>query len=332
MLKILLTVGVAALFLAGPTCAAAEDLIGPASTIERARALDQLDRRLAHFVDWRRIPDLRSKLRDRRDDYLAATSTEAFLEAVNVDLYKASGDRHLQIWVEPHSRDEVVPQPNQAGANVATDFGIRNAWRDGSVAILELTEISGEAAGADALDEVMDTLRGADVLILDLRNNGGGGEAVQRRLLGHLAPRPLPLEEIHFRHCEPDPNDREGCLQDGRTDVQMRSADAVPQPAFPTQPIFVLVSHRTFSAAEAIAYNLQASRQAVVVGETTGGGANPSAAMDLGPWFTVVMPIATTVLQSTRTNWEGTGVIPDIASDEAHALEAALRAASATLR
>jgi C-terminal processing protease CtpA/Prc len=103
----------------------------------------------------------------------------------------------------------------------------------------------------------------------------------------------------------------------------------VDQPAFPTQPIFILTSGRTFSAAEAIAYNLQATRHAVVVGETSGGGANPSAGMDLGPWFTVVMPIATTVLSATGTNWEGVGVHPDVPAPASSAMEAVLALASA---
>lgn len=304
---------------------AAEDVGGPSSAAERSRALDQLNRRLAHYVDWRRIPDLRARLEDRRAVYLAAPTTDGFLATINADLYAVSRDRHLQVWVEPRSRDEPsLPADAVEAESSQPDFGIRAVRRGGAVAILELTEVSGDARAAVALDRAMETLRGAEVLIPDLRNNGGGGEVVQRRLLGHLAASPLPLEEIRFRHCEPDPADNEGCLQDGRIDVETRTADRVDRPAFPTQQIYILTSRRTFSAAEAIAYNLQAARHAVVVGETSGGGANPSAGMDLGPWFTVVMPIATTVLNATGTNWEGVGVRPDVPMAESFALDTAL--------
>lgn len=319
----------ASLLLSTTSAVAAEAPIGPASSREWSRALDQLDRRLAHYVGWTRIPALRQTVRQRRDAYLAAPTTEAFLAALNADLYATSHDRHLRVWVEPRSRDESAPSsPDDPSDQRSPDFGIGTVQREGAVALLELTEISGDARGADAVDRAMEILRGAEILILDLRNNGGGGEAVQRRLLGHLAPSALPLEDIRFRHCEPDPTDREGCLQDGRVDVETRTADTVEHPAFPNQPIFILTSARTFSAAEAIAYNLQASRGAVVVGETTGGGANPSAGMDLGPWFTVVMPIATTVLDATGSNWEGRGVEPDVRTSSAKALDTALSLAS----
>jgi hypothetical protein len=316
------------LLLTATGAARADDRGGPASSREWSSALDQLDRRLAHYVDWRRIPALREMLQERREAYLTQPTTETFLSALNADLYATSHDRHLQVWVEPRSRDEPVAQPGAGAGEPQPDFGLRTVRREGPIGFLELTQISGDAAGADAVDHAMERLRGAEVLILDLRNNGGGGEAVQRRLLGHLAPSPLPLEEIRFRHCEPDPADPEGCVQDGRIDIETRTADVVAHPAFPTQAIYILTSKQTFSAAEAIAYNLQASRRAVVVGERTGGGANPSAGMDLGRWFTVVMPIATTVLPATGTNWEGSGVQPDVLAEPALAMNVALSLAA----
>jgi len=77
---------VAILLLTATSAAAADDLVGPSSTREWQRALDQLDRRLAHYVDWRRIPTLRQRLRERRVSYLRAPTTEAFLTALNADL------------------------------------------------------------------------------------------------------------------------------------------------------------------------------------------------------------------------------------------------------
>jgi len=130
-----------------------------------------------------------------------------------------------------------------------------------------------------------------------------------------------------MRRCAPDPADPEGCVQDGSRDVQVRLADAVPVPAFPTQPVYVLTSRGSFSAAEAVAYDLQAAGRATIVGEVTGGGANPSIAMDLGPWFTVIMPIGVARHPLTGTNWEGVGVTPDVPVPADRAPEEALRLA-----
>ena len=315
----------------GPAAAA----VHPAGALEhRTRALDVLDRRLAHYVHVERTPALRARLAERRPHYLTLTDPEQFRAAINADLLEVSGDKHLQVWLEPRSRDEVIaagPPPTleqMAAEEARNGYGIRSArLLEGGVAYLDLAYFSGHPDAGAAVDAALLPLRGAPALIIDLRTNGGGGEAALLRLMGHLAPQPLPLETIFFRHCEPDPNDREGCLQDGRRDQQLRRADRVADPAFPVQPIYVLTSGGTFSAAEALAYGLQAQGRATVVGEVTGGGANPSIAMDLGPWFTVIMPIAVTEHPATGGNWEGVGVRPDVPVAADQALETALRLA-----
>lgn len=304
-----------------------------AITLEhRTRALDVLDRRLAHYVIADRTPAIRARLAERRDAYLKIGDPEAFRQAINADLLAVSGDRHLQVWIEPRSRDEVIadgPPPTleeMAVEEARNGWGVREARvLEGGVAYLDLAYFSGHPGAVAAIDAAMDRLRGGRALIIDLRRNGGGGEAAFRRLMGHLAPEPLHLGEIHLRRCIPVAADPEGCVQDGTRDVQVMMADAPADPAFPAQPIYVLTSGGTFSAAEAVAFNLQVIGRAVVVGETTGGGANPSIAMDLGPWFTVIMPIGVGVHPKAPINWEGVGVRPDVAVPAEAALEEALR-------
>ena len=298
----------------------------------RARALDTLDRRLAHYVMHERTPAIRARLAARRAAYLDLADPEAFRQAVNADLLAVSGDKHLQVWIEPRSRDDVIaegppPTMEQMGAEEARNgFGVREAkLLDGGVGYLDLAYFSGHPDAGAAIDAAMARLAGARALILDLRHNGGGGEAALRRLMGHLAPEPMRLEDIQMRRCAPDPADPEGCVQDGSRDVIERHADAVATPAFATRPVYVLTSGGTFSAAEAVAYDLQAEGRATVIGEVTGGGANPSIAMDLGPWFTIIMPIGEARHPATGTNWEGVGVRPDVAVPADQALAEALR-------
>ena len=301
------------------------------SAAHRVRALDTLDRRLAHYVMAERTPAIRARLAERREAYLALTDPEAFRQAINADLLAVSGDKHLQVWIEARSRDEVAaggapPTMEQMAAGEARNgWGVREARvLDGGVAYLNLASFSGHPDSAAAIDATMAGLAGARALVLDLRDNLGGGEVALRQLMGHFAPQPMRLEDIQFRRCKPNPADPEGCIQDGR-DTFERFAHAVAQPTFPTQPILVLVGPGTFSAAEAVAYDLQAAGRATVIGEVTGGGANPSISMDLGPWFTVIMPIGEARHPATGTNWEGVGVQPDVAVPADQALEAALR-------
>ena len=297
----------------------------------RERALDTLDRRLAHYVMTERTPAIRARLAERREAYRTLTDPEAFRQAINADLLAVSGDKHLQVWIEGRSRDDVIaagaqPSPEQMGAGEARNgWGVREARvLDGGVGYLNLASFSGHPDSAAAIDATLATLAGAKALVLDLRDNLGGGEVALRQLMGHFAPEPMRLEDIEFRRCKPNPADPEDCVPDGR-DTFERFANAVAAPTFPTQPIFVLVGPGTFSAAEAVAYDLQAAGRATIIGAVTGGGANPSTAMDLGPWFTVIMPIGEARHPVTGTNWEGVGVRPDVAVPVETALDEALR-------
>lgn len=305
----------------------------PASGLaHRRRALETLDRRLAHYVMAARTPEIRTRLAARRSALLEIGDPEAFRRALNAELLSVSGDKHLQVWLEPRSRDDEIaagPPPTMedlAAAEAANGWGVREAKvAENGVAWLDMASFSGHPDSPAAIDAAMARLAGARALVIDVRRNGGGGEPALRQLMGHLAPEPMRLEDIAFRRCAPDPVDPEGCVQDGGREVQVRYASAVATPAFPTAPLYVLVGPETFSAAEALAYDLQAIGRATVIGEPTGGGANPSIAMDLGPWFTVIMPIGEARHPVTGTNWEGVGVQPDILVPTAEAAEAALR-------
>src|SRR5206468_11911867 len=88
-----------------------------------------------------------------------------------------------------------------------------------------------------------------------------------------------------------------------------------------------LTSGRTFSAAEEFTNNLKTLKRATIVGETTGGGANPGGMERLSDHFGAFVPNGRAINPVTQTNWEGTGVAPDIAVAADQALAAAYRAA-----
>jgi C-terminal processing protease CtpA/Prc len=89
------------------------------------------------------------------------------------------------------------------------------------------------------------------------------------------------------------------------------------------KPVYVLVSNRTFSAAEEFTYNLKNLKRATIAGETTGGGAHPGGVRRITDHFGIWLPNGRAINPITKTNWEGTGIEPDIAVDAARALEAA---------
>jgi C-terminal processing protease CtpA/Prc len=91
--------------------------------------------------------------------------------------------------------------------------------------------------------------------------------------------------------------------------------------------VFVLTSKQTFSGAEEFAFDLKNQKRATIVGETTGGGAHPVSGHPVGDYFMVGVPFAKSLDPVTKTNWEGTGVEPDVKVPAADALETAQKLA-----
>jgi C-terminal processing protease CtpA/Prc len=61
-----------------------------------------------------------------------------------------------------------------------------------------------------------------------------------------------------------------------------------------------------------VTYDLQTLKRATIIGEATGGGANPTDGFRLTDHFAIAIPVGQAVNPITKTNWEGTGVKPDV--------------------
>jgi retinol-binding protein 3 len=109
-------------------------------------------------------------------------------------------------------------------------------------------------------------------------------------------------------------------LLDRWTDEVIVNEPAVTGGIYLGMPITVLISEWTFSAAEGLAYALQNGRKAVVVGRPSAGGAHTLRRVGLGHGFVAYIPYIRPVNVFTNSNWEGTGVTPDIAADAPRAV------------
>ena len=86
-----------------------------------------------------------------------------------------------------------------------------------------------------------------------------------------------------------------------------------------------------FSGAEEFSYNLKNLKRATIVGETTGGGAHPVAGHRIDEHFSITVPYARAINPISKTNWEGTGVEPDVKVPAADALATAEKLATEKL-
>ncbi len=220
-------------------------------------------------------------------------------------------DRHFAVsW---RALAEAAPGPGgptrDLGREARSNHGFRRVeMLPGGVGYLELRQFA-HFEGADeparrTADAALAFLAGADALVVDLRDNGGGSPAMVGYLVAAFTPEGADVFNTF--------HSRDG-VEDERPPHQplMRRTDT---------PLFVLISGRTGSAAESFAYTLQAAGRAVVVGEVSGGAANPGGPVDAGGGFSVFVSQGSPVNPITGRNWEGTGVRPDVPVPQENAL------------
>ena len=160
---------------------------------------------------------------------------------------------------------------------------------------------------------VMSFVADTDAIIFDVRNNGGGSPRMVQLLSSYLFKKRTLLNKIYWRYS--DDTDEFWTLR--RIKGKKR----------PNVPVFILTSQDTFSAAEAFAYDLQSRERAIVVGESTGGGAHPMRFIDLGRGFKAGIPYGKTINPITKTNWEWIGVTPNIKTSKERAFDTAYHTA-----
>ncbi len=292
----------------------------------RGQIIDTLIARLdAGYVFPERAAEMGRDLRARvaRGEYASLTSAIGFADTLTAHLQAVSHDKHLRVRYsdQPFPSGRQGPSPEEERQMreraKADNYGIGTPDRlQGNVAYLEIRTfgIPPQVMG-DALTEAMTAVADADALIIDVRRNGGGSPHAVALVSSYLfGPDTVHLNSLYWRPAN-------------RTDHFWTRA-SVPGKRFgPTKPVFVLTSRRTFSAAEEFTYNLQSRKRAIIVGDTTGGGAHPGGGQRLNDHFMAFVPSGRAINPITQTNWEGTGVRPDIAVPSDQAREAAHRAA-----
>ncbi|MBB6128984.1 S41 family peptidase [Mucilaginibacter lappiensis] len=147
-------------------------------------------------------------------------------------------------------------------------------------------------------------------LILDLRSNGGGDPDMVKYICGFFFKNRTHLNDLYTR-------------KDKSTAAYWTTPDSILN-TLKTIPIYVLTSKKTFSGGEELTYDLQTQKRAIIIGETTGGGAHPVQPFAAGYGFVANIPYARAINPITKTNWEATGVKPDIAVEADKALDTAI--------
>jgi Peptidase family S41/N-terminal domain of Peptidase_S41 in eukaryotic IRBP len=246
-------------------------------------------------------------------------------ELLTTHLQEISGDKHLRVRLgggpppgPGPERDKPKDPRDHEARRLAMrqmgrldNFGIQRVERlPGNIGYLDLRRMPVPANAGPAIAAAMELVAGTHALIIDMRRNGGGSpEGVVFWCSYLFNERPTHLNDIF--HADT-----------GET-KQFWALPYVPGTRYLDRPVYVLTSGHTFSGGEDLCYTLQALGRAVVVGETTGGGAHPTRPFPISPAVHIGIPFARSINPVTGTNWQGTGVVPDVAVPEAEAYDVA---------
>lgn len=254
--------------------------------------------------------------------YDKAASADDMAVALTEDLQRLANDKHFRVEYDP----DFKPEPETAGAPSAEQIAEERAdaahlgWGlrrvdllAGNVGYLDVRGFAPAYLVGPAYQSALQMLSGTEALIVDLRQNHGGDPASVALLLSYL------FAEGDERHLN---------------DIYIRTANTTREfwtsPAVAlryTRPVYVLTSGETFSGGEECAYDLQTQRRATLIGETTGGGANPVAPFALPGGLVAGIPTGRPINPITHANWEHVGVKPDVPVAADKALQTAWQAA-----
>ena len=280
----------------------------------RAATLDSLLKEITNlYVDTalapRVIADIRA--RARASAYDTISSATAYARAVTQDLRRF--DKHFAlIPVTSSSNGPEIP------ATARDNYGIKRLERlDGNVGYIKFDVFSLDVAAAtQVFQSALQFVARTDALIIDLRENHGGAGTLGELLLSYLVAKPPHIIVDRFL--------RVGAKFDSIA-VEMPTIP-VPELRYAGRPVYVLTSSRTGSAAEWLAYNLQAEKRATIVGEVTAGAAHPVRFVRLNQFFDASIPVGRVRSRLTGGDFEGVGVRPDVATKSENALDSAYAA------
>ncbi|TYA59008.1 S41 family peptidase [Formosa maritima] len=241
------------------------------------------------------------------DGYFDAfNSNETFAVALTESVQSINKDKHMRIRSQqPSNLPEMSSERmfkehldrmersrvGNAGFNTVKIL-------EGNVGYLDLRGFAGLETGKDMADAYMKLMSRTDAVIIDLSKNGGGSPSMVQYLCSYFFNQKLLLNSLYWR--------------EGDITQEFWTLDKVGGLKMPDVPLFIITSERTFSGAEEFSYNMQTQKRATLVGQTTGGGANPGGTMRINDNLYVFIPTGRAINPITKTNWEGVGVIPEI--------------------
>ena len=260
----------------------------------------------------------------KRGDYDAITDADAFANRLTKDLQAVSHDKHLGVNFSPvklppegqkHSPEEEAQFHKMLERTNCAFEKVEVLPRN--IGYLKFNAFADPTFCGPTVVAAMNFLAHVDAIIFDLRENGGGDPKMIAFLSTYLFSEATHLNDLWERK--------------GDVTHQYWTLPYVPGKRLDGKPAYVLTSKETFSGAEEFSYNLKNLKRATIIGETTGGGAHPVSGHRIDDHFMIGVPFARAINPISKTNWEGTGVEPDVKVPAPDALATAQKLAAEKL-
>lgn len=265
------------------------------------------------YLEPARADAIASALLTRRSTYLGMGG-EQLAERLTQDLRELSGDLHFKVAATPLEDSAAAAEDRYKQFLPGPDknFGLEKAEvLDNNIGLLVVNAMAPIESGCETVHAAMVFVRNVSALVLDLRANRGGSPETVVFIASYLLGRDsVELSGVTWRHT-------------GTRDV-FHTRPETARFLFETSvPVVVLVGRGTASAAEQLAYDLQCYGRARIIGEPTAGAAHRVVQFPVGATFTLTVPAGQVTNPISGADWEGRGVIPDVAIPAESALAAA---------
>jgi hypothetical protein len=255
--------------------------------------------------------------RQRRGDDAAATNGKDFAALLTTQMRDVSQDMHLELVY--------IAKPAQSSpqefARMLTTLQKDNCSfkkvqiLPHNIGYLKLDAFLDPSVCSSTATAAMASLNHSDALIFDLRDNRGGTAEMVSLISSYLFDHP---EYMFDPRRVPTP--------------QSWTSSPVPDSKLANKLVFILTSSTTISAAEQFTYDLKMLKRATIVGETTAGGAHAGVFHRIDDHYGIAIPENRAVNPYSKSDWEATGIRPDIEVAAAAALETAVRQAQSQLQ
>ncbi|MFD2165845.1 S41 family peptidase [Thalassotalea euphylliae] len=230
-----------------------------------------------------------------------AISTQQFISDLRTLLRDATADKYIDVVLYEKTRISSSKDRNYTAPPVTSKL------IEGNVGVLTITNDLLLSNTDEVIINAMNSLQGADALIIDLRQADETNIATIRLLLSYFFPAETRIADVHLKNETINLN----TIAIDRTTILRKEF-----------PLYIVNSAFVSGSWELLSFVLKNQHKAVLVGEDTMGHTQLSTQIHVHNNIVLTLPYAMVTSPETEANWQF-GVTADVHIDSPMALDKA---------